>query len=98
MSRDCDDCWKHSKDWIRLSRIAHKQFNIARTDCHFDYDVCEMFRIESYPFILFFKGKTIYRYTGGLSTETLLEYLSGDNYKDPKFASVYTADMQDYVS
>jgi thioredoxin-related protein len=52
-----------------------------------------MFRIESYPFILFFKDTSIYRYTGGLETEALLKYLSGDNYKDTKLASVYSQDM-----
>ena len=98
MSRDCDDCWKYSKDWIRLSTIAHKQFTVARTDCHFDHDVCEMFRIDSYPFLLFFKDNFIYRYQGGLSSEALLTYLSGDNFKDTKLATVYNNDMQDYVS
>jgi hypothetical protein len=57
-----------------------------------------MFRIESYPFILYFKDNTIYRYNGGLTTEALLKYLSVENFKDPKLASVYTADMRDYVS
>ena len=98
MARDCEDCCKHSKDWIRLAAITNKQFTVGRTDCHFDHDVCEMFRIESYPFILYFKDNTIYRYNGGLSTEALLKYLSVENFKDPKLASVYTADMRDYVS
>jgi hypothetical protein len=82
MSRDCEDCWTHSKDWIRLSDIARKQFTIARTDCHFDHDVCEMFQIESYPFVLFFRNNVIYRYTGGLKLDDLLEYLSADNFKN----------------
>jgi len=98
MARDCEECWKHSKDWIRLSILTHKQFIIGRTDCHFDHDVCEMFRIESYPFILFFKGNMIYRYTGALTTEALLKYLSGDNYKNTTLASEYTNDMQGYVA
>jgi len=98
MSRDCEACWKYSKDWIRLSTITNKQFIIGRTDCHFDSDVCEMFRIESYPFILFFKDTAIYRYTGGLDTDSLLKYLSGDNFKDTKLASVYSQDMQGYVA
>ncbi len=45
-----------------------------------------MFRIESYPFVLFFKNNAIYRYTGGLSIVTLLEYLSDENYKSAEKA------------
>jgi len=52
-----------------------------------------MFSIESYPFVLFFKDNVIYRYLGGLDTEALLKYLSGDNFKDTKLASVYAQDM-----
>ena len=80
MNRDCDECWQHSKDWIRLSQIAHKQFTIARTDCHFDHDVCRTFLIDRFPFILYFNNNKIYRYSGALDTPALLKYLSADNY------------------
>jgi thioredoxin-related protein len=57
-----------------------------------------MFRIESYPFVLFFKGNIIYRYTGSLKLEDLLKYLSGDNYKNTTISTEYTSDMQSYVA
>ncbi len=40
----------------------------------------------------------IYRYTGGLSTEALLNYLSGDNFKNTTISSEYTNDLQGYVA
>lgn len=32
MNRDCDACWAHLKDWDKLSTIAYRNFQIARTD------------------------------------------------------------------
>jgi len=69
-----------------LSSIAHKQYTIARTDCQFDFEVCNKWEIRSYPFVLFFKNNMIFKYIGNLSIDTTLEYLSSDNFKSTKYA------------
>ena len=97
-SRDNEDSWKYSKDWILLSSIAYKQYTIARTDCQFDFEVCDKWEITSYPFVLFFKNNMIFKYTGSLSIETTLKYLSVDNYKSSEYATVYHENLFEYVS
>ena len=86
MNRDCQECWDHSKDWIRLSTIANRQFSIGRTDCHFDHDVCVMFRVDGFPFILYFAENKVFKYSseGGLETKDFLEYLSADNFRESR--------------
>ena len=97
-SRDNEDSWKYSKDWILLSSIAYKQYTIARTDCQFDYEVCNKWEITSYPFVLFFKNNMIFKYTGSLSIETTMKYLSLENYKSAEYAIVYHENLFEYVS
>mmetsp|Transcript_5362 Transcript_5362/g.4938 ORF Transcript_5362/g.4938 Transcript_5362/m.4938 type:complete len:94 (+) Transcript_5362:148-429(+) len=80
MSRDCDICFTHSKDWIELSTIVYKNFQIARTDCHFERDVCEIFRIHKFPTILYVKDNKVFSYQGDVDLSGLLEYLSDSNY------------------
>ena len=82
MNRDSDESWKYSKDWVLLSKTSSKQFKISRTDCHFDRDVCEMFRVDKFPFVLFFKNNKIYRYKGSLELNETLNFLSGDNFME----------------
>ena len=81
-----------------MSTIAHKQYTIARTDCNFDHEVCRKFEIQAYPFTLFFKDNMIFKYTGGLDIDTLLKYLSADNYKSPDFSTIYNDNLAQYVS
>ena len=61
---------------------------------HFDRDVCAMFNIRKFPFVLFFKENKIYKYEGGLALTDLLEYLSADNFKN---APVYHENLEDFV-
>lgn len=98
MNRDCQDCWTHSKDWIRLSQIVQKQFTIAHTDCHFDNEVCQAFRLDNFPFILFFKDDKIYRYTGRLEIEHLLKYLSADNYLNSPHSHIFEENFRELLS
>ncbi len=82
MTRDSEESWKYSKDWVLLSKTSSKQFKISRTDCHFDREVCEIFRVDKFPFVLFFKNNKIYRYKGSLELNETLNYLSGDNFME----------------
>ena len=82
MNRESDESWKHSKDWVLLSKISGKNFKISRTDCHFDRHVCDIFRVDKFPFVLLFKDNKIFRYTGSLELNDTLSYLSGDNFMD----------------
>ena len=49
--------------------------------------------VESFPFMLFFKDNKVYRYIGDIDFNSLLEFLSADNYLDAK---VYFEDLQDF--
>ena len=40
----------------------------------------------------------IFKYTGSLSIETTLKYLSVENYKSPEYATVYHENLFEYVS
>lgn len=62
MSRECEECFNAQKDWIELSTIVNKQTIVARTDCHFDREVCDTFRPRGFPFLLYFIDNKIFRY------------------------------------
>jgi len=40
----------------------------------------------------------IFKYTGGLDIDTLLKYLSADNFKAPEYATVYNDNLAQYTS
>mmetsp|Transcript_29685 Transcript_29685/g.22039 ORF Transcript_29685/g.22039 Transcript_29685/m.22039 type:complete len:94 (-) Transcript_29685:368-649(-) len=90
MTRDCDECITHSKDWIELSTIVFRNFKIGRTDCHFERDVCDMFRVPRFPTVLFFKDNMIFSYNGEVDLQSLLNFLSGNNYVE---AEVFRKDL-----
>lgn len=90
------------RELIKLAAVAHKQFEIAISDCQFERRVCSMFeggqtRLE-YPALLLFKEDKIWQYAGKrieFSKELFLDYLSGENFKENSL--VFDDDMQGWI-
>eukprot|EP00347_Sterkiella_histriomuscorum_P018680 403344587 len=93
--RECKECLEFQKKWNQLSKVAHKQFKIASTDCHFDRIVCPNFNIDKFPFTILFKNNKIYRYKGDYEVADMLEFLSADNFMK---AEIYHDNIQDYYN
>jgi hypothetical protein len=59
---------------------------VGVVDCHFERQVCDIFRPKQFPFILLFKNDKIYEYNNlknmnAITKQDLLDFLSGDLYK-----------------
>ena len=68
----------------KLAKVAHRQYQFAVSDCTFEQAVCNKFRPETLPALYLFKDNEIYlrdNLSKEIKMEDLLEYLSGDVYK-----------------
>ncbi|KAF9420698.1 hypothetical protein BGZ94_009053 [Podila epigama] len=84
-SPDCSHSQKLAPTWESLAE-EHKDwkstrgFKFAEVDCLAQPDVCEDYDIVTYPTMqLFYKGKTVTRFTGRRNSERLSEFVAAQS-------------------
>jgi len=80
-ARDVKGALEFGKEFTRLADTVHRQFTLALGDCHFERDVCNLFKPKNIPVLYLFKANKIYELSGANANyESLLDFLSSDNY------------------
>lgn len=71
-----------NRELTKLANTVHRQFQVALTDCHFEGELCSLFEPDHLPALFLFKDGKVFtkQKTEEVTTEGLLDYLSGDNY------------------
>lgn len=55
MTRDCEGCLNYYKEFLDLSNNVNRQYKLSKVDCHFDRDICDIFRPPTFPFLILIK-------------------------------------------
>ena len=95
-ARDVNGALEFGKEFTRLADTVHRQFTLALGDCHFERDVCSLFKPKNIPVLFLFKANKIYELSATDATyESLLDFLSSDNYL--RQSTVFEENADDFI-
>ena len=88
MNQTCDECKKAATELAKLGKMMQDQPKIARADCSFDQEACDLFinHIDAskdvFPFMIMATPTMSYIYLGPINAQQIHDdFLSGNKYE-----------------